>query len=91
MRDEDDSDEFDEDNLPDDDDLPDGVYHDDQPSTATCPQCRTDYWEDAVQCPACGYMPNRETDFVTPRSSFFWVMMAITLGLVLLGCVTLLF
>lgn len=45
--DDDDEDEFD------DDYLPDGVYHDDEPVMVSCPYCRESVYEEAQYCPRC--------------------------------------
>ena len=37
----------------DDDELPDGVYHDDAPAMAACPYCREQVYEEAQYCPRC--------------------------------------
>ena len=36
-----------------DDELPDGVYHDDAPAMIACPYCREPVYEEAQYCPRC--------------------------------------
>ncbi|HVK16070.1 MAG TPA: hypothetical protein VM533_03915 [Fimbriiglobus sp.] len=53
------------------DDLPDGVYHDEDVATVTCPHCRREVYEDAVWCPHCENMVSEGP----PRRTWFWIVM----------------
>lgn len=63
----------------DDDDLPEGVYHDDEWSTIRCPHCREEVAEESVQCPKCGEYLSREDAPTQPKPTFWTVMMAIAI------------
>ncbi len=71
------ADEPDESDDWDEDDLPDGVYHDDGVATVTGPHCRREVAEDAVWCQHCENLIEEES----PRRTWFWiVMMLLALG-----------
>jgi RNA polymerase subunit RPABC4/transcription elongation factor Spt4 len=61
--------------MHDDDDLPDGVYHDDTWPTAACRYCRAEMPEDVDLCPACGRYQSDEDTPPEPRSWFRIVML----------------
>lgn len=61
----------------DDDELPDGVYYDEDIATVTCPHCRREVAEDAAWCPHC---ENPVTEQSPPRSWFWVVMMTLALA-----------
>lgn len=63
-----------------DDDLPDGVYHDEEWPTIPCRYCRTEISEDSDFCPKCGNWQSAEDAPSEPRSWFFWIGMALALG-----------
>jgi hypothetical protein len=69
----DDDDDFDE------DELPEGVYHDDELPTVACPHCGGEVLEDSPRCPHCERYLSREDVPAQPRSWFWGVMMAIAL------------
>jgi uncharacterized paraquat-inducible protein A len=56
------------------DDLPEGVYHDDELPTVACPYCRAEMLEELPQCPRCGSSISRE-DAPPERKSAFWIVM----------------
>ncbi len=59
----------------DDDDLPDGVYHDDDWPTVKCPHCRAEIAEGSERCPRCEMYITRE-DSVEPKTAFWkWMML----------------
>jgi predicted nucleic acid-binding Zn ribbon protein len=62
-----------------DDDLPEGVYHDDDWPTIRCPYCREEIAEESVQCPKCGEYLSREDMPSEPKSRFWIGMMAIAI------------
>ena len=59
-----------------DDELPDGVYRDDEWQTVPCRYCRAEIAEESEQCPRCGNYQSAED---APRSerSYFWLIMMI--------------
>ncbi len=71
----DDDDEWDE-----DDELPDGVYHDDEPATEPCPYCRREVIEGVDRCPYCeNYLSAEDAPPRANRTAFWLVMMALAL------------
>lgn len=62
-----------------DDDLPDGVYHDDEPETVPCPYCRREIVEDAERCPYCENYISAEDAPPQPASKFMVVVMIFAL------------
>lgn len=65
-----------------DDDLPEGVYHDDEPPTVPCPYCRKEVAEDAERCPYCENYLSGEDAPPQPRSRFMVVVMIFALLIV---------
>jgi hypothetical protein len=61
---------------PDDDDLPDGVYHDDDLPTVPCPYCRREILEEANRCPYCENYISAE-DSPPARKSVFWIVLMV--------------
>ncbi len=59
-----------------DDELPDGVYHDDEWQTVPCKYCRAEIAEESEQCPRCGSYQSAEDAPRTERS-YFWLIMMI--------------
>jgi hypothetical protein len=62
------------------DDLPDGVYHDEDIPTVPCPYCRREISEEAQWCPHCENYTSREDVPPSQRSWFWAVMMLLALG-----------
>jgi len=62
----------------DDDDLPDGVYHDDDWPTVKCPYCRAEIAEGSERCPQCESYISKE-DGGEPKTSFWKWMMALAI------------
>lgn len=73
--DEDDSDEF---------DLPDGVYHDDEPVTVPCPYCRQPVPEDAQYCSRCENYLSAEDAPPSRKPVWIWVGLIVCLVLAVL-------
>ena len=71
-----DRDEFDPDDdfEGDSDELPEGVYSDDEIPTIECPYCRREISEEAQWCPHCENYLSRE-DAPHPSRTRFWVLM----------------
>ena len=63
--------------LTDDDDLPEGVYHDDEWPTVPCPYCRAEIAEESEQCPRCHNYLSREDSPREPKTHFWIVMMVL--------------
>ena len=59
-----------------DDELPDGVYHDDEWPTIPCPWCREEIAEESQQCPKCERYLSKEDAPSSPKSWFWIVLMA---------------
>lgn len=70
-----------------DEDLPDGVYHDDDWPTVACPYCREAIAEDSERCPHCGNWLSKDDSPLMPKSSFWLTMMvlAVLAVLVMIG------
>ena len=58
----------------DSDELPEGVYHDDEFPTAECPYCRREIAEGAQWCPHCENHLSRE-DAPPAKRTWFWIVM----------------
>jgi predicted nucleic acid-binding Zn ribbon protein len=71
----DDSDEF---------DLPDGVYHDDEPSSIPCPYCREPLPEDAQFCSRCENYISAEDAPPTRKPIWIWIGLIVCLILAVL-------
>ena len=69
----DDDDDFDE------EELPEGVYYDDELPTVTCPHCGREVLEDSPRCPHCENYLSREDAPAQPRSWFWGIMMVLAL------------
>jgi len=65
-----------------DEDLPEGVYHDDEVPTVRCPHCRAEVAEDADRCPRCENYISGEDAPPEQRSRFVVVMMILALLIV---------
>jgi uncharacterized paraquat-inducible protein A len=61
------------------DDLPDGVYHDDDMATVPCPYCRREILEDAERCPYCEHYITAEDAPPQQRSLFMVIVMILAL------------
>lgn len=74
------------DNDPDDDwsdsdELPEGVYHDDEIPTVPCPYCRREISEEAERCPHCeNYLSREDAPSGSGRSPFWIVAMILALA-----------
>ena len=64
----------------DDDELPDGVYHDDEWRTVPCRYCREEIAEGAEQCPKCGQYQSAEDAPTDRKSLFVWIGLALALA-----------
>jgi hypothetical protein len=75
---EDDPDDWDED----EDELPEGVYYDDEIPTVPCPYCRAEISEEAQWCPRCeNYLSREDAPPAGSRRSAFWIVaMILALG-----------
>jgi len=65
----------------DDDELPDGVYHDDadEPSTLPCPYCREPVYEGAQYCPRCENYLSKEDTPGERKPTWIWILLIVTL------------
>ncbi|QEL13839.1 hypothetical protein [Limnoglobus roseus] len=70
-----------------DDDLPDGVYHDDEWQTVPCRYCRAEIAEGTEQCPKCGNYQSGEDAPPERRSWFIIVVMLLALACALFWAV----
>jgi hypothetical protein len=68
----------------DDDDLPDGVYHDDEIPTVPCPYCRRQILEDADRCPHCENYLSAEDAPPTPKSTWMVIGLLVCLALAIM-------
>ena len=59
----------------DDDDLPDGVYHDDEPVSVPCPYCREPLPEDAQYCSRCENYLSTEDAPPSPKPT--WIVIGL--------------
>ena len=67
----------------DSDELPEGVYSDDDLPTVPCPYCRREVSEEAQWCPHCENYLSKEDAPPAARRGLFWaVMTALALGIV---------
>jgi len=64
-----------------DDDLPDGVYHDDEPATVPCPYCREPVPEDATYCSRCENYISAED--APPSRKPTWIVIGLLVCLLL--------
>lgn len=71
---------YDEDDE-DDDDLPDGVYHDDGLATVPCPYCREPVPDDASRCPNCENYISAED--APPAQKSTWIVIGLLVCLLL--------
>ncbi len=64
-----------------DDDLPEGVYHDadDGPSTVPCPYCREPVYESAQFCPRCENYLSKEDARGDRKPMWLWVCLILAL------------
>ena len=70
----------DDDDFDDEDELPDGVYYDDEEPEIDCPYCGASILEDTPYCPRCERYLSRED---APRSSkplWIWVCLIAALA-----------
>jgi hypothetical protein len=67
---------------PEDDELPEGVYHDDDIPTVPCLYCREEILEDAERCPHCENYISAEDAPPEPRSKFLVIVMIFALLIV---------
>lgn len=63
----------------DDDELPEGVYYDEELPTVDCPHCGREVLEESPRCPHCENYLSREDAPPQPRSWFWGVMMVLAL------------
>lgn len=63
-----------------DDDLPDGVYHDDEWQTVPCRYCRAEIAEGVDPCPKCGNFQSAEDAPAEPKSWFIIVCLILAMG-----------
>lgn len=56
------------------------LTNDESAETIVCPECGADVYEDADQCPACGYFIMHDTNVWSGRS-LWWIALAL-LGIV---------
>lgn len=61
------------------DDLPDGVYHDDDLPTVPCPYCREPVLEDVGRCPACESYISAEDAPPARKPTWVWVCLILAL------------
>ena len=71
----------------DDDDLPDGVYHDDELATVPCPYCRADVLEDADYCPRCRNYLSKEDAPAARKPTWIWVLLLVATAAMLVAAV----
>lgn len=65
----------------DEDDLPDGVYHDDEPAMVACPFCREPVYEEAQYCPRCeNYLSTEDRGGSNPKPFWMWVCLILALA-----------
>jgi predicted nucleic acid-binding Zn ribbon protein len=64
-----------------DDDLPDGVYDDDEPPTVPCPYCREPLPEDAQYCSRCEKYISAED--APPARKPTWIVIGLLVCLLL--------
>ncbi|CAN5321848.1 hypothetical protein BH11PLA2_BH11PLA2_00710 [soil metagenome] len=69
-----------------DDEMPEGVDHDDEWATVKCRYCRAEIAEDSEQCPRCGNWFSREEHPSESKTWFWWVMIVLALAATL-ACV----
>ena len=68
----DDPDDWDDD----EDELPEGVYSDDEIPTVPCPYCRAEISEEAQWCPRCeNYLSREDAPPSGGSKSRFWIVM----------------
>ena len=60
-----------------DDDLPDGVYHNDELPTVPCPYCRADVLEEALYCPRCENYLSKEDAPAEPKPKWIWLLLIV--------------
>ena len=71
-----------EDDEWDDDELPDGVYHEDEDDgepTVKCPYCGNEVVETAQYCPRCENYISKEDAPTQPKSWFVMILLALAL------------
>ena len=75
---EDDPDDWDED----EDELPEGVYYDDEVPTVPCPYCREEISDEVQWCPRCeNYLSREDAPPSGSKRSPFWIVaMILALG-----------
>lgn len=69
----------------DEDELPDGVYHDDELPTVPCPYCRADVLEQAQYCPRCENYLSKEDAPATPKPKWIWVLLLVATAAMILA------
>lgn len=62
-----------------DDEYPEGVYHDDELPTVACRHCHEEILEDSEQCPHCGIYQSDEDSPGEPKSRTWIVLMVLAL------------
>jgi predicted nucleic acid-binding Zn ribbon protein len=63
----------------DDDELPDGVYHDDEPALVKCPHCGEEVYEEAQYCPKCENFISVESRASDAKPMWIWVCLILAL------------
>ena len=61
----------------DEDELPDGVYHDDELPTVPCPYCQADVLEEAQYCPRCENYLSKEDAPAASKPLWIWVLLIV--------------
>src|SRR5438105_1890258 len=59
--------------------LPEGVYFDDEWATVPCPYCREEIAEESQQCPKCGKYLSKEDSTSEPKNNFWVGMMVLAI------------
>ena len=76
-----------DDDFGDEDELPEGVYHDEEPATVACPYCGEQVYEGAQYCGRCENYISKEDAPANSRPTWIWVLLILCLGMMLLGVV----
>lgn len=63
----------------DEDELPEGVYYDEEEPTAACPYCREPIYEGAQYCPKCENYLSREDQPPAAKPAWVWICLILAL------------